>query len=94
MSLETIGNLYASCKKIGDFLENPQDLTPFLVPDQLVRRFGKLMGMVTIVTYIYDLDITTPNATRSVCFTKAYGKLCEGTGSVLQLADEVNKCYQ
>ena len=60
-----------------------------MVPEQLVRRFGKLMGMLCFLSFhLFFTDITTPSASRSVCFTKAYGKLCEGTGSVLQMADE------
>uniref|UniRef100_A0AAJ7XJB3 tRNA (Cytosine(38)-C(5))-methyltransferase n=1 Tax=Petromyzon marinus TaxID=7757 RepID=A0AAJ7XJB3_PETMA len=45
-----------------------------LVPPRVLRRYGRL------------LDIVTPDSRRSNCFTGAYGRYVEGSGSVL-LAD-------
>jgi tRNA (cytosine38-C5)-methyltransferase len=53
----------------------------FLVPESLVKKKGLLF------------DIVKKEDNRSCCFTKAYGRFVEGTGSVLQTAspDQVTK---
>ena len=64
---------------IGDYLSvfddaNDADISnicnPYLVPDNVVLRFSTIM------------DIVTSDSTGSCCFTKAYGKYVEGTGSI------------
>ena len=45
----------------------------FKVPAKLMER------------YLPVMDIVTPEARNSTCFTKAYGNYCEGTGSFLHL---------
>ena len=65
--------------RIGDYLSvfgdgNNTDTShassPYLVPDSVLLRFSTIM------------DIVSSDATGSCCFTKAYGKYVEGTGSI------------
>jgi hypothetical protein len=35
-----------------------------------------------------------PDSKRSICFTSGYSIYCEGTGSVLQMADKVRFFYE
>uniref|UniRef100_UPI00358ED5F5 tRNA (cytosine(38)-C(5))-methyltransferase-like n=1 Tax=Myxine glutinosa TaxID=7769 RepID=UPI00358ED5F5 len=48
-----------------------------LLPDKVLLRYGDI------------LDIVRPDNRRSMCFTKAYVHYVEGTGSVLQMADNI-----
>ncbi|XP_063234491.1 tRNA (cytosine(38)-C(5))-methyltransferase [Bacillus rossius redtenbacheri] len=62
------------CLELRHFLENELDdvhLEGFLLPDKLLSRHFPL------------LDLVGPRSARSCCFTKAYGRYVEGTGSVL-----------
>ncbi|XP_063003685.1 tRNA (cytosine(38)-C(5))-methyltransferase [Elgaria multicarinata webbii] len=43
----------------------------------------------SLLRYAFLLDIVTPSCRRSTCFTKGYGHYIEGTGSVLQTAEDV-----
>ena len=60
---------------IGDYL-NAIDIKTgtcgnlYLVPDSVLMRFSSIM------------DIVSSDSTGSCCFTKAYGKYVEGTGSI------------
>lgn len=49
---------------------------PFMVPESVLVKSGM------------SFDLTFPTHSRSCCFTKNYGRLVEGTGSVLQTAPE------
>lgn len=72
------------------------DDTPYLVPDSVVVNHGlafrllllslHLLLLVTISSQVHvQTDIVTPESTEhTCCFTKGYGKLVEGAGSVLQ----------
>lgn len=53
-------------------VEETGHLKSFLVPEATVQHQGVLF------------DIVKPSDRRSCCFTKAYGRYVEGTGSVLQ----------
>ncbi|XP_034616239.1 tRNA (cytosine(38)-C(5))-methyltransferase isoform X1 [Trachemys scripta elegans] len=67
-----------SIQMLKDFLEEDGEETSqyFLPPKALLR-------------YAFLLDIVTPSCRRSTCFTKGYGHYVEGTGSVLQTAEDV-----
>ena len=65
--------------RVGDYLSVFDDGSntdtshagsPYLVPDNVLLRFSTIM------------DIVSSDATGSCCFTKAYGKYVEGTGSI------------
>nr|XP_020662315.1 tRNA (cytosine(38)-C(5))-methyltransferase isoform X1 [Pogona vitticeps] len=43
----------------------------------------------SLLRYAFLLDIVTPTCRRSTCFTKGYGHYIEGTGSVLQTAEDI-----
>ncbi|XP_077158999.1 tRNA (cytosine(38)-C(5))-methyltransferase isoform X2 [Paroedura picta] len=67
-----------SVQMLKDFLEEDGEGQSqyFLPPNSLLR-------------YAFLLDIVTPTCRRSTCFTKGYGKYIEGTGSVLQTAEDI-----
>ncbi|NWV73538.1 TRDMT methyltransferase, partial [Dasyornis broadbenti] len=68
----------SSIQMLKDFLEeeNEEMSQYFLPPKSLLR-------------YAFLLDIVKPTCRRSTCFTKGYGHYVEGTGSVLQTAEDV-----
>ncbi|XP_021935724.1 tRNA (cytosine-5-)-methyltransferase isoform X2 [Zootermopsis nevadensis] len=62
-----------TCYSLNHILEINKSLEyfeQFNVPDKILGKHAWL------------LDIVGPNSTRSCCFTKAYGRYVEGTGSV------------
>ncbi|GAB1285977.1 tRNA (cytosine(38)-C(5))-methyltransferase [Apodemus speciosus] len=65
-----------SVQMLKDFLED-EDTDQYLLPPKLLLRYALL------------LDIVKPTSRRSMCFTKGYGSYIEGTGSVLQTAEDV-----
>ena len=50
--------------------------SPFIVPDNILLRFSTIM------------DIVSGDSQGSCCFTKAYGKYIEGTGSIFSPLDK------
>jgi len=54
----------------------------YLVPESVLQKNGMLF------------DIIYEDSQRSCCFTKAYGRYVEGTGSVLQMADKSLKATE
>ncbi|CAO2594920.1 tRNA (cytosine(38)-C(5))-methyltransferase, partial [Lemmus lemmus] len=65
-----------SVQMLKEFLEDG-DPSQYLLPPKLLLRYALL------------LDIVKPTSRRSMCFTKGYGSYIEGTGSVLQTAEDV-----
>ncbi|XP_041486802.1 tRNA (cytosine(38)-C(5))-methyltransferase [Microtus oregoni] len=65
-----------SVQMLKEFLEDV-DPSQYFLPPKLLLRYALL------------LDIVTPTSRRSMCFTKGYGSYIEGTGSVLQTAEDV-----
>nr|XP_048317008.1 tRNA (cytosine(38)-C(5))-methyltransferase isoform X4 [Myodes glareolus] len=65
-----------SVQMLKEFLED-DDPSQYLLPPKLLLRYALL------------LDIVRPTSRRSMCFTKGYGSYIEGTGSVLQTAEDV-----
>nr|XP_025038614.1 tRNA (cytosine-5-)-methyltransferase isoform X4 [Pelodiscus sinensis] len=65
-----------------------QMLKEFLEADreEISRYF---LSPKALLRYAFLLDIVTPTCRRSTCFTKGYGHYVEGTGSVLQTAEDV-----
>ncbi|XP_004483786.2 tRNA (cytosine(38)-C(5))-methyltransferase isoform X3 [Dasypus novemcinctus] len=66
-----------SVQMLRDFLEDDVDRKQYFLPPKLLLRYALL------------LDIVKPTCRRSTCFTKGYGSYIEGTGSVLQVAEDV-----
>ncbi|XP_074840921.1 tRNA (cytosine(38)-C(5))-methyltransferase isoform X3 [Carettochelys insculpta] len=67
-----------SIQMLKDFLEEGgEELSQYFLPPKALLRYALL------------LDIVTPTCRRSTCFTKGYGHYVEGTGSVLQTAEDV-----
>ncbi|XP_006894358.1 PREDICTED: tRNA (cytosine(38)-C(5))-methyltransferase [Elephantulus edwardii] len=66
-----------SVQMLEDFLEHDIDVNKYFLPPKLLQRYALL------------LDIVRPSCRRSMCFTKGYGNYVEGTGSVLQTAEDV-----
>ncbi|XP_037693582.1 tRNA (cytosine(38)-C(5))-methyltransferase isoform X2 [Choloepus didactylus] len=66
-----------SVQMLKDFLEVDGDRKPYFLPPKSLLRYALL------------LDIVRPTCRRSTCFTKGYGSYVEGTGSVLQTAEDV-----
>ncbi|XP_029419818.1 tRNA (cytosine(38)-C(5))-methyltransferase isoform X2 [Nannospalax galili] len=83
--LETAEEIDRKCKQdsdlslrmLKDFLEADTDLNQYFLPPKSLLRYALL------------LDIVKPTSRRSTCFTKGYGSYIEGTGSVLQTAEDV-----
>ncbi|XP_040208399.1 tRNA (cytosine(38)-C(5))-methyltransferase [Rana temporaria] len=68
----------SSMETLQDFLEeNTEEISQYLLPPKSLLRYALI------------LDIVRPTCRRSTCFTKGYGHYVEGTGSVLQMATEV-----
>ncbi|XP_047205219.1 tRNA (cytosine(38)-C(5))-methyltransferase isoform X3 [Girardinichthys multiradiatus] len=67
------------------FVRQIQD---FLEPEMNVDMECYLLKPKTLLRYGSILDIVQAQSRRSVCFTKAYGRYVEGTGSVLQCCME------
>ncbi|XP_021567184.1 tRNA (cytosine(38)-C(5))-methyltransferase isoform X2 [Carlito syrichta] len=66
-----------SVQMLKGFLEDDIDLNQYSLPPKSLLRYALL------------LDIVKPTCRRSICFTKGYGSYIEGTGSVLQTAEDV-----
>ncbi|XP_066484252.1 tRNA (cytosine(38)-C(5))-methyltransferase isoform X2 [Tiliqua scincoides] len=67
-----------SLQMLKDFLQDDgEELSQFFLPPKSLLR------------YAFLLDIVTPSCRRSTCFTKGYGHYVEGTGSVLQMAEDI-----
>ncbi|KAM9673718.1 tRNA (cytosine(38)-C(5))-methyltransferase isoform 5-T5 [Trichechus inunguis] len=66
-----------SVQMLEDFLEHDIDINQYFLPPKLLQRYALI------------LDIVKPTCRRSTCFTKGYGRFIEGTGSVLQTAEDV-----
>ncbi|XP_004860027.1 tRNA (cytosine(38)-C(5))-methyltransferase isoform X1 [Heterocephalus glaber] len=66
-----------SVQMLKDFLEDDIETDQYFLPPKSLLRYALL------------LDIVKPTCRRSVCFTKGYGSYIEGTGSVLQTAEDV-----
>ncbi|CAI9532958.1 unnamed protein product [Staurois parvus] len=68
----------SSIQTLQDFLEeNTEEISQYLLPPKSLLRYALI------------LDIVKPTCRRSICFTKGYGHYVEGTGSVLQMATDV-----
>ncbi|CAG8770281.1 6246_t:CDS:2, partial [Racocetra persica] len=74
-------------EKITDFKLNIAPIEKYLtnadgdrysIPNKTLLKYGKLF------------DIVKPSSTRSCCFTKGYYHYVEGTGSILQLNEELD----
>ncbi|XP_048665007.1 tRNA (cytosine(38)-C(5))-methyltransferase isoform X4 [Marmota marmota marmota] len=70
-------NSNLSVQMLKDFLEDDIDTNKYILPPKSLLRYALL------------LDIVKPTCRRSTCFTKGYGSYIEGTGSVLQTAEDV-----
>ncbi|XP_030406306.1 tRNA (cytosine(38)-C(5))-methyltransferase isoform X3 [Gopherus evgoodei] len=67
-----------SIQMLKDFLEEDgEEMSQYFLPPKALLR------------YAFLLDIVTPSCRRSTCFTKGYSHYVEGTGSVLQTAEDV-----
>lgn len=70
----------STIKPLNHYLENSGNGDSFFqeyaVPDSVLKKSG------------LSFDLVFPHSTGSCCFTKNYGRLVEGAGSVLQMADE------
>ncbi|XP_005856787.2 PREDICTED: tRNA (cytosine(38)-C(5))-methyltransferase isoform X1 [Myotis brandtii] len=66
-----------SVQMLKAFLEDDIDVNQYFLPPKSLLRYALL------------LDIVKPTCRRSMCFTKGYGRYIEGTGSVLQTAEDV-----
>lgn len=56
--------------KINDIIEKNINTKEYLLPDNTLLKHSSLV------------DICTPESLRSCCFTKAYSRYIEGTGSI------------
>ncbi|XP_005387021.1 PREDICTED: tRNA (cytosine(38)-C(5))-methyltransferase isoform X2 [Chinchilla lanigera] len=70
-----------SVQMLKDFLEEEIDTNQYYLP------------LKSLLRYAFILDIVKPTCRRSTCFTKGYGSYMEGTGSVLQTAEDVQVPY-
>nr|XP_020041210.1 tRNA (cytosine(38)-C(5))-methyltransferase isoform X3 [Castor canadensis] len=70
-----------SVQMLENFLEDDIDMNQYFLPPKSLLRYALL------------LDIVKPTCRRSTCFTKGYGSYVEGTGSVLQTAEDVQVPY-
>ncbi|XP_026571940.1 tRNA (cytosine(38)-C(5))-methyltransferase isoform X2 [Pseudonaja textilis] len=67
-----------SLQMLKTFLQDgKEELSQYFLPLKSLLRYALL------------LDIVKPTCRRSTCFTKGYGHYVEGTGSVLQMAEDI-----
>uniref|UniRef100_A0A670JP35 tRNA (cytosine(38)-C(5))-methyltransferase n=1 Tax=Podarcis muralis TaxID=64176 RepID=A0A670JP35_PODMU len=66
-----------------------QMLKAYLQDDDGEEMSQFFLPAKSLLRYAFLLDIVTPSCRRSTCFTKGYGHYIEGTGSVLQTAEEI-----
>jgi tRNA (cytosine38-C5)-methyltransferase len=71
------------CSSIQEYMKKAnysliQEIEPFLVANKVIEKYGRLMDVVSLDSH------------RSCCFTKGYGRLIEGTGSVLKIDSNNN----
>ncbi|XP_071445049.1 tRNA (cytosine(38)-C(5))-methyltransferase [Hetaerina americana] len=71
ISRDSVGDSGNHPYTISSILETDTDTSKYSVPMTLLRKYSK----------VYDLVF--PFSRRCCCFTKAYGRYAEGTGSVL-----------
>jgi len=78
MDIKTIEYLSSNCENLENYLEKEEDnyFEKFKLPDEITMKFGKI------------LDLVTYESRKTCCFTKAYGRKFEGTGSLIQMADK------
>lgn len=62
--------IYAEPYRISEIMENNINNVEYCISNNILQK------------RLSVLDICYPNSTRSCCFTKAYGRYLEGTGSV------------
>ncbi|EPY52201.1 DNA methyltransferase [Schizosaccharomyces cryophilus OY26] len=60
---------------LESFLETQASFESYFLPEKLMFRYG------------HQLDIVKPTSTNCCCFTRGYGQLVQGSGSVLQTSD-------
>ncbi|PVG03383.1 S-adenosyl-L-methionine-dependent methyltransferase [Serendipita vermifera] len=63
--------------KLADYLDPLPDQS-VMVPERILSRWGKVF------------DIVLPSSNNSCCFTRGYTHLIEGSGSILQMNEEIN----
>ncbi|RIB25640.1 S-adenosyl-L-methionine-dependent methyltransferase [Gigaspora rosea] len=63
---------------IEKYLKIVDDDDRYSIPSKVLLKYGKLF------------DIVKPSSTRSCCFTKGYYHYVEGTGSILQMNEELD----
>ncbi|XP_077010676.1 tRNA (cytosine(38)-C(5))-methyltransferase isoform X4 [Tamandua tetradactyla] len=83
--LETAEEIGRKCQQDSD--PSVQMLKDFLEDDVDKKQY--FLSPRSLLRYALLLDIVTPACRRSTCFTKGYGNYIEGTGSVLQTAEDV-----
>lgn len=68
----------AEVKAISAYLEPNVDEQAFLVPDKVLLKNMQVF------------DIVKPTSRRSCCFTKGYFHYAQGTGSILQMSENLD----
>ncbi|KAI8327466.1 S-adenosyl-L-methionine-dependent methyltransferase, partial [Chlamydoabsidia padenii] len=63
---------------IDNYLERDVDYEVYAVPDKILLKNG------------YVFDIVTPSSRHSCCFTKGYFHYAQGTGSILQMNEDLD----
>ncbi|XP_061442462.1 tRNA (cytosine(38)-C(5))-methyltransferase isoform X2 [Rhineura floridana] len=85
--LETVEELER--KQHADNDLSLQMLRKYLQDDVVEGLSQYFLPLKSLLRYAFLLDIVTPTCRRSTCFTKGYGHYIEGTGSVLQTAEDI-----
>lgn len=62
--------IYSEPFRISEIIENDTNVEEYHIPNNILQK------------RLSVLDICYPHSRRSCCFTKAYGRYLEGTGSV------------
>ncbi|KAG8947111.1 hypothetical protein FRC04_010962 [Tulasnella sp. 424] len=82
LDVESADPIQDTALQISFYLDETVDNTtnphPSAIPDHILAKWGRL------------LDIVRPSDRRSCCFTRSYTKLVEGSGSVLQMEEELD----
>ncbi|TDL15844.1 S-adenosyl-L-methionine-dependent methyltransferase [Rickenella mellea] len=65
-------------REIRDFLDPASQSNEIVVPDHVLEKRGRLF------------DIVLPSSRRTCCFTRSYTRMVEGTGSIIQMSENLD----
>ncbi|KXN84817.1 tRNA (cytosine(38)-C(5))-methyltransferase [Leucoagaricus sp. SymC.cos] len=63
---------------LSSYLDSPDATSDYSIPDKVLFKWGRLF------------DVIYPSSRRSCCFTRGYTQLVQGSGSILQMNEDLD----